>query len=287
MPFRSLWSVPLQAGASGVALAREAGTVLAWDRTHWLYLLSPTGQRQAQRRFAGALKAACGADDGSAYAAVGAGGEVWWLAPDLMTRWETKLPQPALTAALDPFGQYLAVADAVGGLHLFDCLGRPAGQAESPRPLHYLSFVPAAPFLVGCADYGLAAAFDVTGKLLWRVGLVAHAGGLAVSGEGEQVVLACFTEGLLRYGPTGQPLSRLAVAEPCRLVSVTFAGRRFLVGGMGGQLLLLDEGGRTLATHSLEQPAAALALGALGHDAVVALADGPVVRLEIAPSSAK
>jgi hypothetical protein len=281
MTIRPLWSVPLQAGAAGVALAREAGTILAWDRSHWLYLLSSAGQRQAQRRFAGALKAACCADDGSAFAAAGTDGVVWWLAPDLKSRWEKTLPHPALAAALDPFGQYLAVADAQGGLHVFDAQGRLAGQAQSPRPLHHLAFVPASPYLVGSADYGLVAAFDVTAKLLWRAGLVANVGGLAISGEGEPVVLACFSEGLMRYGPAGQPLPRITVPEPCRLVNLTFDARRYLVGGMGGNLLLLDEAGRAQHTHALEQPAAALALGALGRDAVVALADGPVLRLTL------
>jgi hypothetical protein len=158
MSFKSLWSFSPPAGASGLSLARERGTLLAWDRAHWLYLLDGAGKRQAQRQFPGGLADAGCSDDGSAYAAAGAAGEVWWLAPDLGTRWETKLPHPALAAALDPFGQYLAVADTQGGVHLFDCLGRKVIETEAPRPLHRMAFVPAAPLLVGCADYGLVAA---------------------------------------------------------------------------------------------------------------------------------
>jgi hypothetical protein len=281
MPIRSLWSLPLQAAPAGLALAREKNAVLAWDRNHWLYHLDRGGKCQAQRHFPTAIRAACCADDGSAYAAVGAAGEVWWLAPDLMTRWEKGLPHAALAAAQDPLGQYLAVADDQGGLHLFDCLGRPVGQAQAARPLHHLIFVPELPLLIGCADYGLAAAFDVTGKVAWRVGLVANVGALAVSGDGELIVLACFSEGLLCYGRGGKALGRLDMPGACRLVSVSYDGRLILAGGLDGGLWLLDRDGRQLASYPLKTPAVTLALGALGRDAVLACADGPILRMGI------
>jgi hypothetical protein len=128
-----------------VALAREKGSLLAWDENNWLYLLNRRGERQTQVHGTAALTAACSADDGSAYAALGSRGEVWWLAPDLMPRWQRTVPFPPLAAALDPFGQYLAVSDARGHLHLFDRNGRPRCRVETPRPLYHLAFVPEAP----------------------------------------------------------------------------------------------------------------------------------------------
>jgi hypothetical protein len=278
---KPLWTRTLSAVPRGLALARERGWLLAWDDTNWLYLFNRAGERQAQMHMAGTVAAACCAEDGSAYAAVGGQGEVWWLAPDLMKRWERSVPHPALAAAMDPFGQYLAVSDARGHVHVFDRLGRPVFQAESPRPFHRLAFVPASPVLLGCADYGLVACLDFKGKWLWRDGLVAHIGSLAVSGSGELIVLACFSEGLQRYSLAGKRLGRLAVAEPCRLAALTFDGKTLLVGGLGTRLLLLDGDGRTLATHPLEKPAVALAFGALGHHAYVALGDGVVLGLDL------
>src|SRR5438552_17435935 len=89
-PMRPLWSQPLAAPARGLALAREKGWVLAWDEAHWLYLLNQKGERQAQVHAPAALAAACCADDGSACAAVGGRGEVWWLAPGPTTPWERR-----------------------------------------------------------------------------------------------------------------------------------------------------------------------------------------------------
>src|SRR5262249_36258486 len=153
--FHPAWSVALASGLRGLALAREKGTLLTWDGDGGLYLLDRRGERQAQRPLPGVVTAACAADDGSAYAAVGERREVWWLAPDLTPRWQRTLSHAAVAAALDPFGQYLAVADGRGRLHVLDRHGRRVLSADSPRPLHHLAFVPAAPFLVGCADFGL------------------------------------------------------------------------------------------------------------------------------------
>lgn len=273
----ALWERKLGNNPRGLCLAREKGWLLAWDDKNWLYLLNQAGEVQAQRQFPGALASACCAEDGSAYAAVGSRGEVLWLAPDLMPRWEVTVPQRALAAALDPFGQYLAVSDMRGSVHIFDRFGRPACQVESPRPLHHLAFVPTAPFLIGASDYGLVACLDLAGHWVWRDGLVAHIGSLTVSGDGNRILLACFTEGFLSYSLTGAKMGRLCVSWPCRLASLSFDGQLVLVAWLTKQLILLDGDGKNLCTHPLAQPLVALALGALGDTAYVALADGPVV----------
>lgn len=190
---RPQWSQSPASRLRGLCLAREKGTVLAWDDKSGVYLLNRAGARQAQARPPGTVVAGCAADDGSAYAAVGSKGEVWWFAPDLSTRWERNLANRAVAAAVDPFGQYIAVADAKATLHVLDRQGRPVCRVPTHRSLHHLAFVPAAPLLLGSADYGLVACFDLAGQQVWRDGLVAHVGSLAVSGDGEQIILACFT----------------------------------------------------------------------------------------------
>jgi hypothetical protein len=276
---RPLWTQALPAAPRGLALAREKGWILAWDEANWFTLLNQKGERQAQVRAPGSITAACCADDGSAGAGAGARGEVWWLAPDLTVRWERSVDAPAVSAGLDAFGQYLAVSDRGGHVHVFDRLGRPVSRVQCPRPLCHLSFTPTG--FVGSADYGLVASFDLSGRWLWRDGPVAHLGSLAVSGDGSQVALACFSEGILRYDGQGKKLGRLPVPEPCRLVAMSYDGRLLLVGGLAGRLLLLETSGGTLVNDLLDRPLAALALAALGDSAVVALADGPVMRMSL------
>jgi hypothetical protein len=184
-----------------------------------------------------------------------------------------------VAACLDPFGQYLVVSDQGGDVSVFDRLGGLVSRISCPRPLRYLAFIPTG--FIGSADYGLVAALDLSGRWLWRDGLVAHVGALAVSGDGSQVALACFSEGILRYDGQGKKQGRLPVPEPCRLVAMSYDGKLLLAGGLAGRLLLLEASGGTLASQLMDQPLAGLALAALGDSAVVALADGPVMRLSL------
>lgn len=276
----TLWSHSMAHRPRGLCLAREKGWVLTWDEQNWLYLLNHAGEVQAQRHIEGGLVSACCADDGSAYVALGAQGEVFWLAPDLMPRWECNLPARGVTAALDSLGQYLAVSDSKGNLSVIDRLGKPVSQIETPRPLQQLLFAPTAVGLIGAADYGLVACFDLAGRWLWRDGLVAHIGSLTMTGDGERILLACFTEGLVSYNLAGKKLDRVEVSAPCKLASLSFDGRLTLVAWQS-QLVLLDAEGRNLHTYPLDKNVVGLAIGALGGNAYVALADGPILGLDL------
>jgi WD40 repeat protein len=284
-PLRSLWTLTIGTRLRGLVLVRERLRLLAWDENNWLYLLSHKGERQAQYHTPGGVAAVCCADDGSAYAAVGTRGEIWWLAPDLMPRWQKSLPHPAVAAALDPFGQYLAVSDAGGNLRVFDRLGRPVSQTQTPRPLHHLAFVPEAPLLLGTADIGLLAAFDLSCNCLWRDGLVATIGALAVSGSGDRIVLACYSEGLRFYNTTGHKQGHLNLSEPSRLAALSFDGQLAVVAGLGERLLVIDRGGKTMSSVTLDKPAVALAVAPLGEWAGVALPDGRVLGLDLQETS--
>src|SRR5439155_1274703 len=81
--FPTLWSQAITVVPRGLALVREKGWLLAWDDQNWLYLLNRNGERQGQLRTTGSLTTACASEDGSAFAAGGGQGQIWWLAPDL------------------------------------------------------------------------------------------------------------------------------------------------------------------------------------------------------------
>src|SRR5262245_43635375 len=105
----SIWTLTTGSAIRAVCLAREAEMLLVRDDSQTVYLTTAKGAMQGQRTLPG-LSAACLSDDGSALVAVGTAGQVWWLAPDLTTRWERAVAAPAQAVATDPFGQYIAVA---------------------------------------------------------------------------------------------------------------------------------------------------------------------------------
>jgi hypothetical protein len=275
------WSVALTARPRGFSLAREPHTLLTWDDQGWLTLVGAAGKVQGKVQPHGTVTATAAADDGSAFAAVGAGGEVRWLAPDLMPRWDQTLPTPAVSAAMDAHGCHLAVGDARGNLHVFDRRGKSVVRLQSPRAVHHLAFVPEVDRLVAAADFGLVTAYDLAGRSLWQDRLVAHLGSLATDGPGDRVILACFTDGLRFYDRAGNSQGAAPLPEPCRLVAMSYTGDRLVASGLEQRLYLLDRGGAPRMAVKVAGPAVALAMGALGRSVVVGFADGRVLGLDL------
>ncbi len=274
-----LWTQKVSAPLRGLSLARERGWTLAWDAQDHLHLWDRAGRQQAHRPAGAALTAAACADDGGSIAAVGGRGQVWLLAPDLTPRWERALPQRPAAVAIAPLGDPIAVADAGGMLHLFDAAGRAVWQVSTPRPLRHLAFVAEKPVLVGSADFGLVVCLDADGRCLWRDGLVAHVGSLAVSGDGGSIVLACFTEGLCCYAVDRSQPQRIPQAAPCHLADLSYAADTLLTAGPENEVCLRERDGSVRARFAAEGPVVALALAPLGDFAVLALAEGKVQGL--------
>jgi hypothetical protein len=276
---RPIWSVSTRFPLRGLSLAREPGAVLVWDVQHGLTRYDRGGDLQTQCAAPGPIAAACSADDGASAAVGGDKGQVWRLGPDLLPRWERAVPRRVTAVAQEALGQRLAVADAAGGIHVYDDRGRPVWQATSPRPLALLTFVPEQAVLVGSADHGLVIAFDARGACLWRDGLVAHVGSLAVTGDGTKVALSCFTEGVLCYTPGRPKPRRLPKAGPCRLAALSYNGDVLLTAGLDNRLTLADGEGAVRAELALDAQPVGLAVDALGDGGAAALADGRILRL--------
>jgi hypothetical protein len=269
-------------------LARERETILAWDGQDSLFLFNHAGTIQARRPSPAPIAAADCAEDGSAYVVGGSQTPmICWLAPDLTPRWQRPLRQRVTAVAMEPLGRCVAVADSGGTLHLIDARGRTLWKAATPRPLHHLAFVPEKPIVVGAADFGLVLCFGASGECLWRDGLVAHVGSLAVSGDGSCVLLACFSDGLYRYNTDGPHQQRIPLESPCRLAVLSYAGDRLLTADRPQRLCLRDSKGDIHERINLDGPVAAVALSALADFVVVGLANGAILRFDQRPARAE
>jgi hypothetical protein len=277
---QTIWSHNNAAPWRGLAMAHEPGLALAWDAYHKMHLFNARGRPQAQWTCPSELTDAACADDGSAFAAVGAEGQVWLLAPDLTVRWERRLPGRAAGVALEAFGRYLAVSDAGGTLHLYDNEGRQVWQASNPRPLQYLAFLCEKAQLVGAADFGLTACYDADGRCGWRDGLAAHVGSLAARGDGSLIVLACFSDGLCCYR-NGDPKTRRILPDtgPAHRAAMSYEGDTILTTDREHSLVWRSIDGPIRRETSVEGKPIALALAPLGDCAVVAFADGQLAAL--------
>lgn len=278
------WSIALSARPRSGSLARESHRFLVWDDQNWLTLMDASGRVQGKVHGKGLVSAVAAADDGSGFAAVGTSGEVWWLAPDLTPRWEVTLPASAVSVAMDAFAYYLAASDSRGNLHIFDRQSQTIARMQTPRAIHHLAFVPERDCLIAAADFGLVMAFDLKGRCLWQDRLFAHLGSLAVDGLGERVAFACFTDGLRFYNRQGKVSGTVMLSEPCRLAAMSYDGDRLLVGGLEARLHLLDRSGSPRVVLSIPAPAVTLALGPLAEYALVGLADGRILGVDLPTS---
>lgn len=277
---RLAWSRPLPAPPAGLSLAWEPGTLLVRDQEHHLGRYDRAGQVELRHRAPGSLVAAAITDDGRTVAAAGKRGQVWLLTLDFVKLWERAVPRRPVAVALEAFGRRVAVADA-GGVTVFDHDGREVWRAATARPLVHLAFVPELPVLLGAADYGLVCAFNDKGEVMWRDGLVAHVGSLAVTGDGSRVVLACFTDGVNCYAATSSKRAALSRAAPSRLAAVDYRGEGLLTTGLANELARRGPEGDVRGVLLLEANPVALVVDALGASAVAALADGTLVGVEI------
>jgi len=279
--FKPSWSLRLGASPRGLALLRETGTTLVWDANNSLYLVSQGGELQARTTAGGAVTAACASDDGSALAAVGERGEVWRLMPDLTPRGVVRLKQRATACAFDSFGQYLAVADSGGELRIFNAAGKTVCRTSTPRPLFHLAFIPEQRLLVGCADFGFIGCYDLSGRCVWRDGFVSHVGGLAVNGDGSRIVLACFSDGMRCYGLEGKQAAPTATDEPCRLVAMSYDGRRTVICGRGATIWFLDREGDIRTSHEFDATPTAVGMTPLADTLLAALSDERLIAVRL------
>jgi hypothetical protein len=277
-----LWSYKLPGPAGGIAFARESGHVLAWDATNRLSVLSARGSVQAHAAQPRAVATAAIADDGSGLA-VADDESVAWLRCDLSMRWRKNLSTKPTALAMDSLGRCVAVADVGSRLQLFDKAGRAVGTPlKTPRPLYHLHFLAAEPLLIAAADFGLVLALDLRSRQwTWQDSPVIHLGGLSASDDGKAIALACFSEGIRRYDLSGKPMPTLPTPEPCRHLSTSFDGRRFLVGSIFSGLYALDDSGASRYEQRFEQPVAGVRLAPLGDAGIVALSDGRVIGLDL------
>jgi hypothetical protein len=283
---RLLWSLIGPGPTRGLVLAREAGLAFTWDTGRTLGRIGPSGVYDLSPSLPAAPITLAVSEDAQVVAAGGPagakGGTVWLLGGNLLLRGEHSLDARVVSLALDPFGQHLAAATADGGLSLFVLPHfRTEWKTLTPRPLHHLAFVPEQPILVGAADHGLVCAFDRQGKQLWRDGLVAHVGSLSVSGDGHIVALACFSEGLICYHASRGRLERSPWPSPCRLGALSYSGDVVVAADLQGMVTARNREDHILGDWQPPSAIVALALGAMGEQALAAMADGQVACLQV------
>lgn len=278
-----LWSQLLSAPSAGIALARETGGVLAWDVQNQATITHRNGAVVAEARLPEPIHCAAIANDASAIV-VADEHSLAWLNRELKELWRKPLSAKPTSIAVEGLGQFVAIADAANTIHFFDSAGRHFGSPVSvPRALYYLRLPPETQTLFAAADFGLITAIDLSRReVLWQDNPVTHLGDLDAAAGGAVVAAACFSEGIRRLDRMRKPLPAIPMPEPCRYVSMSYSGARFLTGSIVGGIAGFDDRGGQRFEQRFEQMLTGVQLSPLADVAVIALSDGRVLGLDVA-----
>jgi len=285
------WTVVTDSPLKGLALAREAGAVLAWDEGDNLYLLALDGDRRAVARAPGKIAAAGISDDGSLIALAGGRGQLWLLGPRLELLDERPTVPDPLALAVDPHGRYVAVSSKGGGrTQLLTRRGKPAGEFEARQPLAHLAFVAGRPILLGASTYGTLLGMELVpaggsgtlrAVLGWQSSLMSNIGRLAATGDGGIILASCFTHGIQRYDLRGGSEGSYHTGGAPAHAVPDFAGRSIVVATLESELAVLSQAGNVRWKSATPRPAVALDVDALGRFFVYGMATGELTRVDL------
>ena len=283
------WTVVTDAPLKGLVLAREAGSVFAWDEADQLYRIDAQGQFQSVARAPGKIQGGAVSDDGTLVALLGEGSRLWLLDGDFeLIHERATIPEP-LAIAVDPHGRYAAISSKMNLVQFYSRHAKLAGKFETRQPLASMVFVPDRLFMVGTGAYGSIVGIallgrpngSIDGATVWNEQLMSGVGRLALTGDGQMILLACFTHGVQRYDIEGKSEGAYHLGGSAGHAVPDFAGRTIAVSTMEGELAILSGAGNVKWRTTLKRPAMALETDALGRYVVYGQATGEVVRLDL------
>ncbi len=276
---RLKWTFSTEAPLVGLRLARESGEVLAADAAGGLYLLNRKGRISGLSRGPSPIRAIAWGDTGGGGVALVGKNKLYWFDQNLKFDKKVVLSEKALNVALDAHSQYAVVSLADGSNLIFDSPRKPIRTFETNQPLVHLDFLVREPAILGVAGYGMLCKFDFRGNEIWRENLWSEVGGMAVTGNGSAILLACFSHGIQRYNAAGRSDGSYQLGETVSHVSSSFGPYRMLASSVEQQLYWLDFDGRVLWMAQPSETLVAAACDPLGYGAVCGFESGQVLRV--------
>lgn len=253
---------------------RERQWLYAWDDANTIYVLDLKGELLAQRQAPKEIVGVVAAETGESLLAVSRMGVAWWLDPSLRPRLELELPITPFGVAMDPLGYYAVISGQQGESVIHSRAGKRVASFKTTRPLKYLAFIPSEGTIVGSADQGLVACHTIEGENLWSASEWSPVGGMAVDGNGDAILLACFGHGIVRFDSQGNKEGTYRFEHAPALVAIDYEGTVLLSASLERAFTQLTFEGTIKANRFLDDRPVAMSLDALGRYAILAFPDG-------------
>ncbi len=285
------WTVVTDSPLKGMALAREAGTILAWDEGNQLYLFDVKGDSLSYSRLPSRILAGAISDSGGLIALLveSENPELLLLDADFSVEQQKPAPSEATFVTLDAHGRYLAVGTRHGLLHLLNRYARPVGRLETLETIAHFCFVADRPIAVGAAAFGmmLSVALDparggrLETEILWQERLMSNVGRLAISGDGGMILTSCYTLGIQRFDLRGRNEGSYHLGGTISHAVPDFPGRTIAAATLEGELAVMNSAGNVRWRTTLSRPITAMDVDPLGRYLIYGHSTGEIVRLDL------
>ncbi len=286
------WTIVTESPLKGLAFAREAGRVLAWDEGNQLYLLNSQGETLSYSRVPQKIVAGAISDEGSLIALLGEGDDpgLVLLNADFDVTFERTAPSESSFLTIDHHGRYIAVGSRLGAVNFVNRYGRAAGRLETIQPVAHLCFLADQPFLVGAAAFGMLVGVEVLGsqssgrldpEIVWQDRLMSNVGRLTANGDGAMILASCFTHGIQRFDLKGRNEGSYHLGGTVSHAVPDFPGRTIVAATLEGELVIMNSAGNVRWRTQLSRPAIALEVDPLGRYVIYGYSTGEIIRLDL------
>ena len=277
---RLRWSFSTEAPLVSLQLARESGDVLAADAVGSLYLIDRQGKLATVTRGRAELRLLAWSDTGDLGVAVVGDSRLYWLNRQLNFQGFVDLRESAAAIAIEPYGQYAVVSQSAGDTLIYDRNRKLVRHLETPQPWVRVVCQSARPEIIWVSSYGLLGCHDFRGPLQWQEKLWANVGDLAVTGNGDRILLACFSHGIQCHDHTGTQIGSYQIGGTVSKVATSYLPKRIAAATVENELLWIGLEGQILWQATVPEPVVGVLVDPQGRGLVCGLESGRIYCLE-------
>jgi len=273
------WSVALEAPLLAMQLAKETGEVFAADNIGTLYRIDRDG-KLAGVTHGKTYHGLAWSETGQCGAALLGEDRLCLIDRHLVLQNTIELSGESLAVAVDAHGDYVAVSETDSRTVIYDPRGKVVQQFISVQPLVQLHFCATRPEVLGVGQFGLLTSHQFHGKANWQEKLYASVGDMAVSGDDDMILLACFAMGLQCHDSAGAQLGSYQLGSTISRVGVSFSKTRIAAVSIERNFYWLTIDGQIRWQSEVPEDVSMLECDPLGAGVIIGFQSGRLVRLD-------
>jgi hypothetical protein len=274
------WSFGAEAPLAALRYARETGETLAADAVGGLYRLDRSGKLLGLTHGPAPVRALAWSDTGAGGLALVGEAKLHWFDRQLNFQGSTEQSDPVLGVAIEAHGHYAAVSLSSSANVLYDARRKIVRRFSSMQPLSTFEFLLDRPALLSITEYGLLCCHHFNGESLWQQQLFANVGDLAVTGDGQSILLACYMHGIQRHDGRGVQVGSYQVGGTVCRVSSNFVARRIAAATIERHFYYMDDDGQVVWQAILPDDICRVICDPLVDAVLCGFQSGRIVRIE-------